>query len=199
MDEEAFDTDVKMMATVHEQDGGPYRVAVKGAPEAVLDAATHEATADGKEELDDEARARWHERNEAMAADGLRILALAQKTVDDPGAPPYEGLTLLALVGLYDPPRDDVQPAIEMCRGAGIEVVMITGDQPVTARGIGKAVGLVDRDDAPVVHGSDMKPPTRRVTRSDTSASTRASLPAPPRGRSWTSSSCTSGRAASWP
>ncbi len=159
MDEEAFDTDVKMMATVHEQDGGPYRVAVKGAPEAVLDAATHEATADGSKELDDEARARWRERDEAMAADGLRILALAQKTVDDPGAPPYEGLTLLALVGLYDPPRDDVQPAIEMCRGAGIEVVMITGDQPVTARSIGRAVGLVDRDDAPVVHGADMKPP----------------------------------------
>jgi len=159
VDEEAFDTDVKMMATVHEQDGGPYRVAVKGAPEAVLDAATHEATADGSKELDDEARARWHERNEAMAADGLRILALAQKTVDDSEAPPYEGLTLLALVGLYDPPRGDVRAAIEECRGAGIEVVMITGDQPVTARGIGRAVGLVDRDDAPVVHGADMKPP----------------------------------------
>ena len=158
VDEEAFDTEVKMMATVHEQDGA-YRVAVKGAPEAVLDAATHEATADGPQELDDEARARWEERNEQMAADGLRILALAQKTTDDPEAPPYEGLTLLALVGLYDPPRGDVKAAIEECRGAGIEVVMITGDQPVTARGIGRAVGLVDQDDAPVVHGSDMKPP----------------------------------------
>ena len=159
VNEVAFDTDVKMMATVHEQDGGPYRVAVKGAPEAVLAAATHEATAEGPQPLDDEARARWHERNEQMAADGLRILALAQKTTDAPDAPPYEDLTLLALVGLYDPPRDDVQAAIEECQDAGIEVVMITGDQPVTARGIGKAVGLMDRDDAPVVHGSDMKPP----------------------------------------
>jgi Ca2+-transporting ATPase len=158
VDEEAFDTEVKMMATVHEQDGA-YRVAVKGAPEAVLDAATHEATADGPQELDDEARARWEERNEQMAADGLRILALAQKTTDDSEAPPYEGLTLLALVGLYDPPRGDVKAAIDECQEAGIEVVMITGDQPVTARGIGRAVGLVDRDDAPVVHGSDMKPP----------------------------------------
>jgi len=159
VDEEAFDTDVKMMATVHEQADGPYRVAVKGAPEAVLDAATHEATADGPQPLDDEARARWEERNEHMAADGLRILALAQKTTDDPDAPPYEGLTLLALVGLYDPPRGDVRAAIDECQEAGIEVVMITGDQPVTARGIGRAVGLVGRDDAPVVHGSDMKPP----------------------------------------
>lgn len=159
VNEEAFDTDVKMMATVHEQDDGPYRVAVKGAPEAVLDAATHEATADGPQELTEESRARWHARNEELAADGLRILALAQKTAKDPEAPPYEGLTLIALVGLYDPPRGDVRAAIEECQQAGIEVVMITGDQPVTARSIGRAVGLVDRDDAPVVHGSDMKPP----------------------------------------
>jgi len=161
VDEEAFDADVKMMATVHEtdheQDAG-YRVAVKGAPEAVLETATHEATADGGQELDEKARARWTEHNEKMAADGLRVLALAQKTVDDPDAPPYEGLTLLALVGLYDPPRADVQAAIEECRGAGIEVVMITGDQPVTAQSIGRAVGLVDHDDARVVHGRDMKP-----------------------------------------
>ena len=157
VDEEAFDTDVKMMATVHEADGD-YRVAVKGAPEAVLDAATHEWTPDGPEPLNEEARARWEEQNVAMAEDGLRIIALAQKTVDDPEAPPYENLTLIALVGLYDPPRDDVRPAIEQCRSAGIDVVMITGDQPATARGIGQAVGLVDTDDAIVVHGGDMQP-----------------------------------------
>jgi Ca2+-transporting ATPase len=156
VDEEAFDTDVKMMATVHQANGG-YRVAVKGAPEAVLDAASHEATPDGPSPLDDAARAHWMETNDTMAQEGLRIIALAQKTVDDPDAPPYDDLTLLALVGLYDPPRNDVQRAIAQCRSAGIEVVMITGDQPVTAQGIGRAVGLVDRDDAPVVHGGDMQ------------------------------------------
>jgi Ca2+-transporting ATPase len=157
VDEEAFDADIKMMATVHEGDDG-YRLAVKGAPEAVIESASQEATAEGPAPLSDEARARWHERNEAMAADGLRVLALAQKTVDDPAAPPYEALTMLGLVGLYDPPRDDVPAAIEQCRAAGIDVVMITGDQPVTARGIGAAVGLVDTDDAPVMHGGDMQP-----------------------------------------
>ena len=156
VDEEAFDADVKMMATVHEVDEG-YRVAVKGAPEAVIEAATHQARPDGPAALDDDARAVWRERNEALAADGLRVIALAEKTADRPDAPPYQDLTLLALVGLYDPPRDDVQGAIEACRGAGIDVVMITGDQPVTARGIGRAVGLVDRDDAPVIHGGDMQ------------------------------------------
>ena len=157
IDEEAFDADVKMMATVHDA-GEKVHVAVKGAPEAVWEAATHEATADGPRPLDAAGRARWAERNEALAKEGLRVLALAQKTVDTPDAPPYENLTLLALVALYDPPREDVSAAIEQCRAAGIDVVMITGDQPVTARGIGRAVGLVDHDDAPVVHGGDLRP-----------------------------------------
>ena len=157
VDEEAFDADVKMMATTHEVDDG-YRVAVKGAPEAVLEVASNEATAEGPRPLDEEARARWSRRNEEMAADGLRILALAEKTVSDSSADPYEDLTLIALVGLYDPPRPDVKAALEQCRTAGIEVVMITGDQPVTARGIARAVGLVDGDDAHVVHGNDMRP-----------------------------------------
>ena len=160
VEEEAFDADVKMMATVHTSNGG-HRVAVKGAPEAVLDAATHEATPDGPVPLDDEARTRWMERNEAMAQEGLRIIALAQKTVDDPNTSPYEDLTLLSLVGLYDPPRDDVQQAIEQCRSAGIDVVMITGDQPATAQGIAHAVGLVDHADAPVLHGRDLQVPEK--------------------------------------
>ena len=158
VEEEAFDADVKMMATVHEG-SGEYRAAVKGAPEAVLGAATHEATPDGPAPLDDAARTRWADRNEAMAADGLRVIAVAQKTVDTPDAPPYEGLTLLALVGLHDPPRGDVKRAVDACQAAGIEVVMVTGDQPATARGVGHAIGLVDDANAPVLHGRDLTPP----------------------------------------
>ncbi|HKL88498.1 MAG TPA: HAD-IC family P-type ATPase, partial [Salinibacter sp.] len=155
VDEEAFDTDVKMMATVHEGDG-TYRYAVKGAPEAVIEAATHEATDNEPAPMDEAARSQWQDRNVRMAENGLRVLALAQKTEDTPDAPPYENLTLVALVGLYDPPRDDVRAAIEQCQSAGIEVIMITGDQPVTAQSIAQAVGLVDHADAEVVHGGDM-------------------------------------------
>jgi len=157
VEEHAFDTDVKMMATVHEAEGA-YRYAVKGAPEAVIEAATHEATDNGPAPMDEDARARWQERNVAMAEKGLRVLALAQKTADAPDAPPYENLMLVALVGLYDPPRDDVRAAIEQCQTAGIEVIMITGDQPVTAQGIAQAVGLVEGEGADVVHGGDMEP-----------------------------------------
>lgn len=136
-----FDRETKMMATYHE---GPeqHQVAVKGAPEAVLDACDHLYTADGTTSLNPEQRAEWIERSEALAQEGLRMLALAQKTVDDTDASPYEGLGLLGLVGLLDPPRKDVRPVIERCQEAGIRVVMVTGDHPETARSIAEAVGL---------------------------------------------------------
>ncbi len=154
---EDFDPDRMMMATFHEAEDG-IRVAVKGAPEAVLGVAVTVMTEDGAEPLDDAGREAWHERNEALAREGFRALALAQKTVKDDGAEPYEDLTLIGLVGLYDPPRGDVEHAIRACRDAGITVVMITGDQPATALAIAHAVGLVDQDDAvEVIQGSELK------------------------------------------
>ena len=158
MREEAFDSDIKMMATFHE-DGYGYRVAVKGAPEPVLEACSSTLTEDGEKELTDEGRRHWLERNHRMAESGLRVLAVARKNVEALDAEAYEGLTLLGLVGMLDPPRLDVHPAIESCQKAGINVVMVTGDQPVTARNIGLAVGLVEEDDAEVIHGRELKGP----------------------------------------
>ncbi|MEJ2666913.1 MAG: cation-transporting P-type ATPase [Deinococcales bacterium] len=162
--EEAFDPDVKMMATVHRRpDEGPpsYRVAVKGAPESVIDACTRVAGEAGNRELDDEARATWLQRNHELAAGGLRVLALAGKRLDDLQGEPYRDLTLLALVALRDPPRRDVKAAIDGCRSAGVRVVMVTGDQPVTALSVARSVGLSEgeprvvagRDVAALLHG----------------------------------------------
>ena len=154
---EDFDPDRMMMATFHRAEDG-IRVAVKGAPEAVLEVATAVMTEAGEEPLDDALRDDWHQRNEALAREGFRALALAQKTVSDEGAEPYEKLTLIGLVGLYDPPRSDVEQAIRDCREAGIKVVMITGDQPATAVAIARAVGLVDREaEVEVIQGSELK------------------------------------------
>ena len=149
----AFNRDTNMMATYHEADEG-VRVAVKGAPESVLEACTHVQTASGAEPLSEEERERWVERSEALARDGLRVLALAQKSVDEAEAPPYRDLHLLGLVGLLDPPRRDVRPVIEQCQDAGIRVVMVTGDHPETARSIAEAVGLRGTDGA-VAEGAD--------------------------------------------
>ncbi|MGD8726531.1 MAG: cation-transporting P-type ATPase, partial [Gemmatimonadales bacterium] len=126
---EEFDPRVMMMATFHETEGG-YRVAVKGAPTAVLDACDRIATDDGDDEpLDDGRRQEWLERTEDLAGDGLRLLALAEKRVDEADGEPYGELVFLGLVGLFDPPREDVKEAIDTCQAAGVRVEMVTGDQ----------------------------------------------------------------------
>jgi Ca2+-transporting ATPase len=96
-------------------------------------------------------------RNNAMAEAGLRVLAIATKTSDTIDAQPYEGLRFLGLVGMIDPPRSDVHESLEQCRNAGIDVIMVTGDQAVTARNVGLAVGLIDEERAEVVNGQDLE------------------------------------------
>ena len=94
-----------------------------------------------------------------MAKEGLRVLALATKRVDAVDVKPYQDLIFLGLVGMQDPPREDVRQAIEKCHQAGVRVVMVTGDQPVTAGNIARAVGLVDVAEPKIVHGRDLKSP----------------------------------------
>jgi Ca2+-transporting ATPase len=154
--EEAFDPDSKMMATFHEEDGH-YRVAVKGALEAVIEASTRVLVPEGERDLDDAERTVWREQNSRMAREGLRVLAVATKAVNDADGAPYEDLTLLGLIGLLDPPREQVRPAIEAALGAGVRVIMVTGDQPATARYVAEAVGLVEDQDAEAIHGADLK------------------------------------------
>jgi Ca2+-transporting ATPase len=153
---EAFDNMVNMMATFHESDG-VYRVAIKGAPYAVLDCSDHVLTPDGPRELDEESKESWRKKNEELASRGYRVLAHAEKTVSDAEARPYKNLTFLGLVCLLDPPRPGIRESIRRCIRAGIKVVMVTGDHPSTARNIAHAVGLTEKADEEVVHGRDLK------------------------------------------
>ena len=154
--EEAFDSETKMMATFHEVNR-EYRVAVKGAPESVLPVCSHYATQDGLQEMEQTTYQSWQDKCQTLAQDGLRILAIAQKTVDDPDERPYEDLTLLGVVGLLDPPRQDVKPALEACHRAGIRPIMVTGDQPITAHNIGLAVGLTTETEREAQLGKVLK------------------------------------------
>lgn len=156
--EEAFDSDTKMMGTFHEVEG-KYRVAVKGAPESVLPVCSHYLTSEGVRGMNGETHQSWQEQCDRLAQDGLRILAIAQKTVDNSKAKPYEDLTLLGVVGLLDPPRQDVKQALKACHDAGIRAIMVTGDQPVTARNIGLAVGLTTKEEAEAEQGKALKSP----------------------------------------
>lgn len=156
--EESFDPALNMMATFHKENGR-YRVAVKGAPESVLDVSTSLVSSGDKNELSPSLRKRWLERNTELAQKGFRMLALATKVVSDETVNPYENLTFLGLACLLDPPRSDVRESILQCRESGIRVVMVTGDHPSTAGNIALAVGLIDRDDIEVIHGKDLKKP----------------------------------------
>jgi Ca2+-transporting ATPase len=155
LQEEAFDPELKMMATVHQAQIG-YRVAVKGAPEALLRRASHVETLKGPAVLSDAERAQWHKKSDDLAERGLRVLAIASKVSDGLGDPVYKDLTLLGLVGIHDPPREDVAAAITACKHAGIRVVMVTGDHAVTAQQIASAVGLVDRAGRRPIEGTDL-------------------------------------------
>ena len=150
--EVAFDPDIKMMATYH-RSGSGFKVAVKGAPESVLAACQKVRSGSGINPISEKDRQSWGKRNEELAAMGLRILALAEKEVSEVDEEPYKNLVLAGLAAMEDPPRADVKPAIDACRQAGIRVVMVTGDQPITARHIAQEIGLIESECESVVTG----------------------------------------------
>ena len=155
-DEIPFDAQHRFMATRHRAFDGGHPIFVKGAPERLLAMCSAQATAGGPQALDE---AWWHERIARAASAGERVLGFAVKTqATSDGRLSFpdldEGLVFLGLVGLIDPPRDEVVHAIARCRSAGIAVKMITGDHGATAAAIGRQLGLTERLD--VVNGSDL-------------------------------------------
>ncbi|WP_372635147.1 cation-translocating P-type ATPase [Fodinibius sp.] len=177
--EEAFDPEVKMMATWNEMEPGRYRLSVKGAPGTVLEHCDSYVTNGEHRSLSGEEREKWEAVNEELAADGLRVLALACRETDTADGEPYENLVFIGMVGLLDPPRSDVRKAMKACREAGIRVVMVTGDQPHTAEYIAKSVGLVTEEDGEVevIHGGDLPSPEElESSRRDTDQIMSASI-----------------------
>jgi Ca2+-transporting ATPase len=152
----AFDAETKMMATAHHRDGNLF-IAVKGAPESILSFAVRIGT-DGKSELSDEERRAWLAHAATLAEDGLRVLALAEKTVPLTAKPSYNALNFLGLIGFRDPPRPEVKDAIAACRSAGIRVVMVTGDHAVTARKIAELLGIIEPHAGILIEGRELKP-----------------------------------------
>ncbi|MGA0328743.1 MAG: cation-translocating P-type ATPase [Ilumatobacteraceae bacterium] len=154
-----FDSSTKVMATFHEVIGSSgervVRMFVKGAPDVVLERATHAIGSDGESVPSSQLRTELLAHNDRMADEGLRVLAVAQRDIvldawnefTDTGADPsilMSDLVLMALIGIVDPPRPEAQVAIAEARTAGITVKMITGDHAVTARAIGRELGLGD-------------------------------------------------------
>ncbi|MFP4509110.1 MAG: cation-translocating P-type ATPase [Spirochaetaceae bacterium] len=148
-----FDRETMMMATVHRQSDGQFRYAIKGAPEAVLHACNDIDNVDS-----------WTDRANDLAGQGLRVLGFAEKHGGSADEEPYEGLSFRGFVGMEDPVREDVKEPLSICRDAGIRVIMVTGDQPATARAIARELNLLqdaDGNELEVHTGRDIQNASR--------------------------------------
>jgi Ca2+-transporting ATPase len=160
-----FDSTRKRMLTVHAlrephpEDISPFYdneqrdwhvVTVKGAPDLVLERCTrYQKMDDYTAPLDEEQRLRILAANDVLTQDALRVLAMAYRVL--PALPDEisvesleQDLVFVGLIGMIDPPRPEVPPALEIARQAGIRTVMITGDYPNTARAIAESIGLLE-------------------------------------------------------
>ena len=144
LDEYPFDSVRKSMSTLH-QFNEEKRLLTKGAINQVLSISTHYLL-DGKIlEIDEEFKKSVESKNDELASKALRVLAFAYKDVQE-----YKDITqeekhmvFVGLVGIIDPPREEVKPAIKLCHQAGIKVAMITGDHKLTASAIGQSLGIL--------------------------------------------------------
>ena len=154
-----FDSDRKLMSTVHRDDAGHVSF-VKGSPQELL-ARCVAVRWDGEDvPLDDDLRRRISEANDNMASQALRVLAVGTRAVAGPHPAQDEAerdLVFLGLVGMLDPPRPEVTAAVAECRKAGIRVIMVTGDYGLTAEAIARKVGIVVGSRARVVSGADLE------------------------------------------
>ncbi|HSS68582.1 MAG TPA: cation-transporting P-type ATPase [Nocardioidaceae bacterium] len=132
--ETPFDAQTRLMTTDHRSSTGSAvgRRLVKGAPEVVIDEVNDAAAAEAAASA---AR--------TMAARGLRVIAVAERSASDVRDAPTS--MLLGLVGVADPPRETASEIVSACRDAGVDVVMVTGDHPDTARAIAAQVGILER------------------------------------------------------
>ncbi|MFV2062308.1 MAG: cation-translocating P-type ATPase [Chloroflexota bacterium] len=152
-----FDAAYKLMATFHstENESGKkvIRAFVKGAPDQLIERTAKTLDGDSKViDFGDQERTTALAENERLGSQGLRVLAVGRKDLDPKSFDPdgdlleqLDGLTLLALVGIVDPPRPSVKESIATARRAGITVRMITGDHVVTAKAIGRELGIEGR------------------------------------------------------
>ena len=151
-----FNSTNKYQVSIHEQDGkSDYLLVMKGAPERILDRCST-IYVDGKEiPLDDDWKAKFNNAYMELGGLGERVLGFCDLALPldkyPKGYPfnpddvnfPLENLRFVGLMSMIDPPRAAVPDAVSKCRSAGIKVIMVTGDHPITAKAIAKSVGII--------------------------------------------------------
>jgi Ca2+-transporting ATPase len=152
-----FDSDRKAMSVVVRGTDGKVTMYTKGAPEVILAKSVAEWRDGRVAPLGEQRRAEIRLEEAGMAKRALRVLAMASREVGEPSVDALEetDLVFAGLVGLIDPPREDVKPAVVLCRRAGIRPVVITGDHPATALAIARELGIPGAGD-PAVAGPEL-------------------------------------------
>ena len=148
----AFDSDRKLMSTLHDVDGTPM-LYTKGAIDVLLDRSTKLLTAHGSVPLTPELREEIQRVNQAQSENGLRVLAFAQRPMEEARLLTLEDETdyiFVGLISMIDPPRPESVKAVADAKRAGIRTVMITGDHKVTATSIAKQIGIFGEGDIAV-------------------------------------------------
>ena len=158
VDEIPFDSDRKCMTTFHRGQDGTLISFTKGAIDVLLDKSTGILTNGGLKTVD---AGEIQRVNERMSADGLRVLGIAMRTWDELPknmSPEHveAGVTILGLVGMMDPPREEAKESVRLCKTAGIKPVMITGDHPLTAMTIANRLGILEHDSRTVMTGREL-------------------------------------------
>ncbi len=175
-----FDPQLKLMTTLELRSGSAW-LDTKGAPEEVLPRCVTVLAGDARERpLDAAERERIMHRVEAYAQDGLRVLALARRALPAGAAVPSREeaereLCFLGLVTMLDPPRPEVREAIARCHSAGIRIIVITGDHPLTAAAIARQVGIGGEHPRRRQRGA-ARPPPRAGNRTDRGRRPRGDL-----------------------
>jgi len=160
--EAPFDSTRKMMSTIHEGPDGGKVAYVKGAPEVILSQSDRIYRNGVEERLTEDDAERLSRETRRMSFRALRVLAVAYKEVSGPWEEFTQeeverGLVFVGLIGMIDPPREEVHEAIQLCKKAGIRPMMITGDHALTAISIAREVGIVSEDDLEAVTGDELE------------------------------------------
>lgn len=159
IDELPFDSERKMMSVVEQSPDGKTELLTKGAVEALLMNSSHIYWQGEIIPLTNAHRIEVAKQTEEMASRALRVLGFAYRSLQNYKSGENSSiletnLTFLGMVGMIDPPRQEVKSAIQLCRQAGIKTVMITGDHKITAEAIGRQIGLMPGGNSHVLEGA---------------------------------------------
>ena len=155
LEEFPFDSRTKRMEVICRTPEGKLEVYLKGAPEVVVKMCSSSLDSGEIRKLDENKQQKLLDRHLSFAKKGERIIALAYRQIEE--LKEYtEDFIFLGFVGIVDPPRPEAREAIAKCHTAGIKVVMITGDHPVTAESIAKDVGLANSGNFEIITGDEL-------------------------------------------